>query len=62
MVDRGIAPIIPARSNSTIATHQDRALAAPVPPPVVRYERSAEIYTALIHMACARIVLKRVLG
>ncbi|MDN3511460.1 MAG: hypothetical protein NG784_09145 [Candidatus Jettenia sp.] len=29
---------------------------------VVRYERSVSIYSALVHMACALIVLKRVLG
>lgn len=78
LVKRGIEPIIPARSNNTVATYQDgrkmrrykrrwiiersnswlqtfRRL-------VVRYERSAKIYTALVHMACALIALKRVLG
>jgi transposase len=77
-VKRGIAPIIPARSNNTIATHQDgwkmrrdkrrwiiersnswlqtfRRL-------VVRYERSEQIYAARVHLACALITLKRVLG
>jgi len=29
---------------------------------VVRYERSAEIFLGLVHMACAVILLKRVLG
>ncbi|MBI5149231.1 MAG: transposase, partial [Candidatus Omnitrophica bacterium] len=29
---------------------------------VVRYERSADIYTGLVHMACALIALRRVLG
>ena len=78
LVNRGIEPVIPARSNNTIATHQDgRALRRyqrrwiiertnawlqNYRRLVVRYERSAEIYTALVHMACALIVLKRVLG
>jgi transposase len=75
---RGIEPIIPARDNNTVATHQDgrnlrryrrrwtvertiswlqnfRRL-------VVRWERSSEVYTALAHMACALVVMKRVLG
>jgi transposase len=75
---RDIKPIIPARSNNRVATHQDgrklrrykhrwiiertnaslqnfRRLA-------VRYERSAKNSTALVHLACALITLKRVLG
>lgn len=78
LVKRGIEPIIPARSNNQVATHQDgrklrrykrrwiiersnswlqtfRRL-------VVRYERSEKIFAALVHMACALITLKRVLG
>ena len=78
LVKEGIEPIIPARGNNKKATHQDgrklrkyrkrwivertnawiqnhRRL-------VVRYERSADIYTGLVHMACALIVLRRVLG
>ena len=78
LVKEGIEPIIPARSNNKKATHQDgrklrkyrkrwivertnawiqnhRRL-------VVRYERSADIYTGLVHMACALIALRRVLG
>ena len=78
LVKRDIEPIIPARSNNRVATHQDgrklrrykrrwiiertnswlqtfRRL-------VVRYERSAAIYTALVHLACALTTLKRVLG
>ena len=78
LVKRGIEPIIPARSNNAVATHQDgrklrryqrrwiiersnswlqtfRRL-------VVRYERSAKIFAALVHMACALITLKKVLG
>ena len=78
LTDRGIEPIIPARSNNTIATHQDgrslrryrhrwiiertNAWLQNYRRLVVRYERSAEIYTARVHMACALIVLKRVLG
>ena len=78
LVKRGIEPIIPARSNNRVATHQDgrklrryqrrwiiersnswlqtfRRL-------VVRYERSAQIFAALVHIACALITLKKVLG
>lgn len=78
LVKRGIEPIIPARRNNTVATHQDgrklrrykrrwiiersnswlqtfRRL-------VVRYEHSSKVFAALIHMACALITLKRVLG
>jgi transposase len=77
-VQRGIEPIIPARSNNRVATHQEgrkmrrykrrgiiersnswlqtfRRL-------VVRYERSEKIFAALVHMACALITLKKVLG
>ena len=78
LVKRDIEPIIPARSNNRVATHQDgrklrrykrrwiiertnswlqtfRRL-------VVRYERSAKIFTALVHLACALMTLARVLG
>ena len=78
LVERGIEPIIPARRNNRKATHQDgrklrryrhrwiiertnswlqnfRRL-------VVRYERSVEIFKAMVHMACAIICMKRVLG
>ena len=78
LVKRDIEPIIPKRRNNTKATHQDgrklrrykrrwiiertnswlqtfRRL-------VVRYERSATIFTALVHLACALMTLKRVLG
>jgi transposase len=78
LVKRGVEPIIPARSHHTVATHQGgrqmrrykrrwiiersngwlqtfRRL-------VVRYERSEKIFAALVHMACALITLKRVLG
>jgi len=78
LTDRRIEPVIPARSNNTIATHQDgrvlrryrrrwiiertNAWLQNYRRLVVRYERSAEVYTALVHMVCALIVLKRVLG
>jgi transposase len=75
---RGIQPIIPARSNNRRATHQDgrclrryrrrwiversNAWLYNFRRLVVRYERSADIYTALVHLACALITLKRVFG
>ncbi len=75
---RGIQPIIPARSNNRQATHQDgrclrryrrrwiversHAWLYNFRRLVVRYERSAEGYTALVHLACALITLKRVFG
>ena len=78
LVKDGIDPIIPARGNNKKATHQDgrklrkyrkrwiveranawlqnfRRLA-------VRHERSADIHTGLVHIACALMVLRRVLG
>jgi transposase len=78
LVKRGIEPIIPKRRNNRVATHQDgrklrrykrrwiiertnswlqnfRRL-------VVRYERKVKNFEALIHLACALITLKRVLG
>lgn len=74
---RGIEPIIPCRSNNTVATHQDggklrrfrrrwkiertnswlftfRRL-------VVRYEHRIELFTGLVHMACALITLRAVM-
>jgi len=78
LVDLGIEPIIPARENNKKATHQDgrklrkyrrrwivertNAWIQNYRRLVVRYERSADIYTGLVHMACALIVLRRVLG
>jgi transposase len=78
LVKRGIEPIIPARANNWRATHQDasklrryrrrwiiertNAWLQNFRRLTVRYERSAMIYTALIHLACALITLKRVLG
>ena len=78
LVNRGIDPIIPARCNNAAATHQDgrklrryrrrwiverthswlqwfRRL-------VVRYERSAVVFLGLVHIACALVALRRVLG
>jgi transposase len=78
LAKRDIEPSIPARRNNRRATHQDgrkrrryrrrwiiertnawlqsfRRLA-------VRYERSAAVFTALVHLACALITLNRVLG
>jgi len=78
LVGLGIEPIIPARANNKKATHQDgrklrkyrrrwivertNAWIQNYRRLVVRYERSADIYTGLVHMACALIVLRRVLG
>ena len=78
LVKRGIEPIIPKRRNNGVATHQDgrklrrykrrwiiertnpwlqnfRRLA-------VRYEHSVKNFEAFVHMACALVTLKRVLG
>ncbi len=74
----GIEPIIPARCNNKRATHQDgrclrryrrrwiiertNAWLQNSRRLVVRYERSDVIYTGLVHLACALIVLRRILG
>jgi transposase len=78
LVERGVEPISPARKNNCRATHQDgrklrrykhrwiiertdawlqnfRRL-------VVRYERSAKVFTAMVHLACALICLNRALA
>jgi len=78
LVKRDIEPLIPRRRNNRVATHQDgrrlrrykrrwiiertnswlqnfRRL-------VVRYERKVKNFEALVHLACALITLKRVLG
>lgn len=71
---RGILPIIPARENNTKATHQDgrhlrrygnrwiiertNAWIQNFRRLVVRYERSVMIFTALIHMAFAMMIIK----
>jgi transposase len=78
LVERGIEPIIPARRNNRRATHQDgrklrrykrrwiiertNAWLQNFRRLVVRYERSLTNFKALVHMACALICLKRVLG
>jgi transposase len=70
LVKRGIEPIIPARSNNTVATHQDgrklrryqrrwiiersHSWLQTFRRLVVRYERSEKIFAALVHMACGR--------
>jgi len=75
---RGIEPIIPARRNNTVATHQDgrrlrryrrrwlvertHAWLQNYRRVLVRYERLAALYLGFVHLACALIVLKRVLG
>lgn len=72
---RGMLPIIPARENNTKATHQDgrhlrrygnrwiiertNAWIQNFRRLVVRYERSVIIFTALIHMAFAMMIIKR---
>ena len=72
---RGMLPIIPARVNNTKATHQDgrhlkryrnrwiiertNAWLQNFRRLVVRYERSHIIFTGLIHMAFAMMILKR---
>jgi transposase len=76
LAKRGIEPIIPARSNNKVATHQDgrklrrykrrwiiersNSWLQTFRRLVVRYERSEKIYAALVHMACALITLKRI--
>ena len=78
LIKEGIEPIIPARGNNKKATHQDgrklrkyhrrwivertNAWLQNFRRLVVRYEHSADIYTGLVHVACALIVLRRVLG
>ena len=78
LIQRDIEPIIPARSNNRVATHQDgrklrrykcrwiiertNAWLQNFRRLVVRYERSAVTFTALVHLACALTTLKRVLG
>lgn len=73
--NRGMLPIIPARENNKRATHQDgrhlrhyrnrwiiertNAWIQNFRRLVVRYERSVKIFTALIHMAFAMMILKQ---
>jgi transposase len=76
LAERGSDPIIPARSNNTVATHQDgrklrrykrrwlieRSIAwlQNFRRLVVRYEYLAMNFIALVHLACVVITLKRV--
>ena len=78
LVQQGIQPIIPARRNSRAATHQDgrpmrryrrrwiiertNAWLQNFRRLVVRYERKALVFLGLVHIACALIALKRILG
>lgn len=78
LAKQDIEPIIPSRSNNQVATHQDgrklqrnrhrwivertNAWLQNFRRLTVRYERSAMNFTALIHLACALITLKRALG
>jgi hypothetical protein len=71
---RGIEPIIPALANHPNATHQDGRKAAPLPPPL---DRRAHLlvardlppaggallltYAGFFHLACAMLVLRRVM-
>ena len=73
-----IEPIIPARKNNRVATHQDgrklrryrrrwiversNAWLQNFRRLVVRYERRVEIFEAMVYLACSLITLKRVLG
>ena len=77
LAERGIEPIIPARSNNTHATHQDRrklrryrhrwivertiGWLGHFRRLVVRYERLLESYAGFFHLACALLTLRRVL-
>ena len=78
LAQMGIEPIIPAKCNNPRATHQDgrilrrfkrrwiiertNAWLQNFRRLYVRYERSVAIFTGFIHMACALIALRRVLG
>ena len=77
LVRRGIEPIIPARSNNTVATHQDgrrlrryrrrwlieRTIGwiGNFRRLTVRYDRLMETYGGFFHLACALITLRKVL-
>ena len=77
-VAQGIEPIIPARSHNTVATHQDgrklrrdrrrwhvertHAWLQNFRRVLVRSERLATLSLGLGHLACALIVLRKVLG
>ncbi len=78
LVAQGIEPIIPARSNNRVATHQDgrklrryqkrwkvertHAWLQNFRRLVVRYERLTANFIALVHLACALITLNKVFG
>jgi transposase len=78
LVKREIEPIIPARSNNRVATHQDgRKLRRYKRRWIIertnlwlqnfhrlgaRYERKVKNFEALVHLACAVIALKQVSG
>ncbi|MDQ4146863.1 MAG: transposase [Pseudomonadota bacterium] len=78
LVKRDIEPIIPARHHNRRATHQDgrklrryrrrwiikrtNSWLQSFCRLVVRYERSATVFTALVHLACALITLNKDLG
>jgi transposase len=75
---RGIEPVIPARSNSRNATHQDgrklrryrrrwtiertNAWLQNFRKLTIRYERRVMIFLGFVHLACAMIALRRILG
>ncbi len=75
LADRGVYPVIPARSNNRKATHQDgRSLRRykhrwkiertiswiqNYRRVVVRYERYAHLFQAFVYLACALITIKK---
>jgi transposase len=77
LAQRGIEPIIPARSNRRSATHQDgrklrryrhrwmveRTIAwlGHFRRLIVRHERDSQMYGAFLHLACALLTLRKVL-
>ncbi len=78
LAHRNILPIIPARKNNRRATHQDgrhlrryrhrwmiertNAWLHNFRRVTIRYERKLENYAAFVHLACAMITLRAVLG
>jgi transposase len=78
LISREIEPIIPARSNNRVATHQDgrklrrykrrwiiertNSWLQNFRRLVARYERKVKNFEALVHLACALVALKRVSG
>lgn len=77
LVQRGIEPIIPCRSNNTVATHQDgrklrrykrrwkieRSISwlFHFRRLVVRYEHDVTVFKGLVHLACAMIAMRAVM-